>query len=63
MSTRFAGGRLARLRGDAGLAVAEYAVATVAVCGLALVFYKLLTGPTIVDLLFKVIEKALTSLF
>ena len=63
MSTKFATGRLSRLRGDAGMAVAEYAVATVAVVALAMVLHKLLTSATVFGLLMKVIEKAFEIVF
>lgn len=59
MSKRFARLRT-DVRSDRGLAVAEYAVATVATCGLAGVLYKLLTSDGILGLLFDIIKRALT---
>jgi hypothetical protein len=38
---------------------AEYAVGTVAACGFAGILYKVVTSTPVVDLVFKVIEKAL----
>lgn len=50
--------RIARPRGDDGMATAEYAVATVAACGFAAVLLKLLTSHQVVQLLLKVLLKA-----
>jgi hypothetical protein len=48
-----------RSRGDdAGMATAEYAVATVAACGFGGVLYKLLSSDTVLQLLVDVIKKA-----
>ncbi len=53
-----------RLREDeAGMSTAEYAVGTVAACGLGGVLIKLLTSDTITDLLWKVITQAFQFLF
>jgi hypothetical protein len=52
-----------RDRGDDGMATAEYAVATVAACGLGGVLVKLLTSPTVVQLLVKVISRAFSFAF
>jgi hypothetical protein len=43
---------------DAGMATAEYAVATVAACGFGGVLYKLLSSDTVLQLLVDVIKKA-----
>jgi hypothetical protein len=48
---------------DKGMSTAEYAVGTVAVCGLGGVLIKLLTSETFVDLLWQVINKAFSFLF
>jgi len=48
---------------DAGMSTAEYAVGTVAVCGLGGVLIKLLTSETFVNLLWQVINKAFSFLF
>jgi hypothetical protein len=45
-------------RGEDGMATAEYAVATVAACGLGGVLVKLLSSQRVVDLLLKAITKA-----
>ncbi|MDQ1712318.1 MAG: hypothetical protein QOE45_1768 [Frankiaceae bacterium] len=55
--------RRMRDRGDDGMATAEYAVATVAACGLGGVLVKLLTSPTVVQLLVKVISRAFSFAF
>ena len=47
------------LRGDAGMATAEYAVATVAACGLGGVLMKLLTSDGVMSLILDLIKKAL----
>lgn len=43
---------------DAGMTTAEYAVGTVAACGFGGVLYKVITSPTVIDLLRSVISKA-----
>jgi hypothetical protein len=43
---------------DAGMATAEYAVATVAACGFGGVLYKLLSSETVLQLLVELIKKA-----
>ncbi len=48
---------------DTGMSTAEYAVGTVAVCGLGGVLIKLLTSDTFVSLLWQVINKAFSFLF
>lgn len=48
---------------DKGMSTAEYAVGTVAVCGLGGVLIKLLTSETFADLLWQVISKAFSFLF
>jgi hypothetical protein len=48
-----------RLRGDEGMATAEYAVATVAACAFAVVLYKVVTGGAVVAALGRIIRSAL----
>ena len=43
---------------DAGMATAEYAVATVAACGFSGILYKVITSPEILGLITSVISKA-----
>ncbi len=45
-------------RADAGMTTAEYAVGTVAACGFSGVLYKVITSPSVLDLLKGVIGKA-----
>jgi Protein of unknown function (DUF4244) len=53
-----------RSRGsDAGMATAEYAVATVAACGFGGILYRLLTSETVVKLLTDLVRRALTFAF
>jgi Flp pilus assembly pilin Flp len=53
-----------RLRDDEqGMSTAEYAVGTVAVCGLGGVLIKLLSSDKFADLLWTVISKAFSFLF
>ena len=53
-----------RLRDDEkGMSTAEYAVGTVAVCGLGGVLIKLLTSEDFVSLLWQVLSKAFSFLF
>ena len=50
-----------RLHGEdpeAGMTTAEYAVGTVAACGFSGVLYKVVTSPTVLDLLKSVITRA-----
>ena len=51
--------RMRRLRGEAGMVTAEYAVGTVAACGFGGVLYKLLTNQSVLKLLTDVVRKAL----
>ena len=57
----------ARLRAlqadDAGMATAEYAVATVAACGFGGILYKVITSPEILGLIAGVIGKAFNLAF
>jgi Protein of unknown function (DUF4244) len=53
----------ARLRSDAGMTTAEYAVGTVAACGVGGVLVKVLTSESFSSLLWKVIEKAFSIIF
>jgi hypothetical protein len=50
--------RSIRARGDAGMATAEYAVATVAACGFGGVLIKVLTSSPVISLLVKAVSKA-----
>jgi hypothetical protein len=50
--------RIVRPHGDAGMATAEYAVATVAACGFGGLLVKLLSSQPIAQLLVKAIQKA-----
>ena len=43
---------------EAGMTTAEYAVGTVAACGFSGVLYKVITSPTVLELLKSVISKA-----
>ena len=55
--------RLQELRSDAGMATAEYAVATVAACGFGGILYKVITSPEILGLVANVIGKAFSLAF
>ena len=57
--------RLQALRAepDAGMATAEYAVATVAACGFGGILYKVITSPEILGLITSVIGKAFDLAF
>ena len=58
--------RLQSLRaetGDAGMATAEYAVATVAACGFGGILYKVITSDTVLDLITDVIARAFELVF
>lgn len=46
---------------DRGMASAEYAVATVAACGLGGILWKLLTSDTIMDLLLNLFRQAFSA--
>jgi len=48
---------------EAGMATAEYAVATVAACGFSGVLYKVITSPQILGLIKDVISKAFKLAF
>jgi hypothetical protein len=50
-----------RLSQDRGMASAEYAVATVAACGLAGLLFKLLTSDTVLGLLGELFNRALSA--
>jgi Protein of unknown function (DUF4244) len=52
--------RVGQLRHDAGMATAEYAVATVAACAFAAVLYKVVTGGSVLSALGKIIQSALS---
>ncbi|MHA6762162.1 DUF4244 domain-containing protein [Streptacidiphilus sp. PAMC 29251] len=51
--------RLARLRPDAGMTTAEYAVGTVAACGFAALLYKVVTSGAVSSALNALVTKAL----
>jgi hypothetical protein len=51
--------RISGTGGDAGMATAEYAVATVAACGFGGILYKLLSSETVLNLLLELVKKAL----
>ena len=48
-----------RVRDDAGMTTAEYAVGTVAACGFAGILYKIITSTSVIDLVTGLISKAL----
>ena len=50
-------------QGEAGMATAEYAVATVAAAGFGTVLFKLLTSDIIREFLMDLLRQALSSLF
>jgi hypothetical protein len=52
-----------RARRDAGMATAEYAVATVAACGFGGVLVKLLSSQPVVQLLLKAVTRAFDFAF
>jgi hypothetical protein len=55
--------RFIRVRGDEGMATAEYAVATVAACGFGGVLIKLLSSDSVQQLLLKAVTKAFNLAF
>ena len=48
---------------EAGMATAEYAVATVAACGFGGILYKVVTSETVLTLMTGLFKKALGSIF
>ncbi len=52
--------RVGRLAGDAGMATAEYAIATLAACGFAGLLVVILKGGQVRGLLMAIIERALS---
>lgn len=52
-----------RLGQEHGMSTAEYAVGTVAAVGFGGLLVKLLTSPEVQQLLFSIIQKALTQVF
>lgn len=52
-----------RLRDDAGLSTAEYAVGTVAAAGLGGLLFQLLTSDAVRDLLWALVQQALSWIF
>ncbi len=51
---------LARCTHDAGMATAEYAIATLAACGFAALLLTLMTSGEVRSLLFGIVKRALT---
>jgi hypothetical protein len=49
-----------RRRGDAGMATAEYAIATLAACGFAALLLTLLRSSEVRDLLYGIVQRALS---
>jgi hypothetical protein len=58
-SWRTARSVISRLRSEAGMSTAEYAVGTVAACSFAGILLKLLTSDTVMNLLTALITRAL----
>lgn len=54
---------VSRIRDESGMSTAEYAVGTVAAVGFGGLLVKLLTSPEVQQLLFSIIQKALTQVF
>ncbi len=54
--------RVRRVRGDAGMTTAEYAVGTVAACAFAAVLFKVVTGDSVLAGLGDLINSALATL-
>lgn len=52
-----------RVRGEAGMATAEYAIATVAAAAFGVVLYKVVTGGAVVAALSRIIQSALSVSF
>ena len=48
---------------EQGMTTAEYAVGTVAAAGLGGVLLKMLTGPEVQDLIWKIVQQAFSFLF
>jgi len=55
---RLAAAITSRAAQERGMATAEYAVGTIAACGMGGVLYKVLTSPTVMDLLTDLIRAA-----
>jgi len=53
---------LLRLRGEAGMTTAEYAVGTVAATAFAVILYKIVTGGQVTTLLTSIVKRALSVL-
>lgn len=54
---------VSRVTDERGMSTAEYAVGTVAAVGFGGLLVKLLTSPEVQQLLFSIIQKALTQVF
>jgi hypothetical protein len=68
VTDRLAAGVQSRLAGrgaesEAGMTTAEYAVGTVAACGLGGVLYKVVTSPSITQVITHMIEDTISSFF
>ena len=50
-------------RDDQGMSTAEYAVGTVAACGFGGILYKILTSDKVMEMLTRIIERALNVTF
>jgi hypothetical protein len=55
--------RAIRARREDGMATAEYAVATVAACGFGGVLIKVLTNPSVTELIVDAVKKAFSFAF
>ncbi len=60
LSTRRRGARSTGDLREAGMATAEYAIATLAACGFAALLLTLMTSGEVRDLLFGIVRRALT---
>ncbi|CAN5273503.1 hypothetical protein BH20ACT5_BH20ACT5_23190 [soil metagenome] len=54
--------RVRRVRGEAGMTTAEYAVGTIAACAFAAVLYRVVTGDSVLAGLNSLINSALATL-
>lgn len=54
--------RIGRVRGDAGMTTAEYAVGTIAACAFAAVLYQVVTGDSVLTGLTDLVDSALATL-
>jgi len=63
IASRFTAGAQSLVQDDDGMATAEYAVGTVAACGMAGVLYQIITSDLVTGLLSTLLEKALNWIF